>query len=527
MSATDDFDLGEVPTAREIRRYTVLAGNARGGAGLGGVLSDVAYAVVCVAIAVVLAAGAVGQLRASLPATAAPTGQLSLAAVVLVALVAAAGATLALAARLGPVGLGGAEAAWWLPLPVDRRALVRPAAVRLPVAAAVVALVVVAFLELGVLGADLGPAVAGALAAGGAGAALVLAAGLAQSAGRRRAARAVGDGAIALAPVLALALGLAGAASSDAWTPSWWLAPAALVLVVALAVALDRRLGRLDAPTLRQGGSVAAQAAGALVSFDSRELGRALTDSGAPARRRRSARLRTVRGPVSALVTADLLVLRRSSWHVVQLVATALVPVVATRVPQLAGVGGVLVAVLVAGYAATSATGEGARRAEVAPVLDRLLPLSARAVRLARMIVPWFVMLVWSLAVFVAVGAWAHDVPGFLALAVVSSPVWAAAAVRAAYRPAPRWDGPLVATAAGAVPGGVASVLARGPDLVVLGLLPVWVALVLRHVTPGMLMLQAVAAAIAVAVGSITSTRSLMDRLMDDAGATRTDGRAR
>ncbi|GEL95107.1 DUF6297 family protein [Cellulomonas composti] len=518
------LELGEVPTAREIRRFTVLAGNARGGAGIGAVVNDAAYAVSCAVITAVLAIGAVGQLRESLPRTPAPPGSLSLAAVAVSALVAAAGATLGLAARLGPVGLGGPEAAWWLPLPVDRRPLLRRPARRLPIVAAVVGLLLVGFVALGVLGDDPGAAVATAIAAGATGAVLVLAAGLAQSAGRRRPARAAGDAVVAAAPVLALALAVSGAGSSSSWALPWWVAVVAVVLAGAAAFALDARLDRLGTPTLRAGGSVVTQAAGALVSFDSRELGRALTDAGTPARRRRSAALRTVRGPVSALVTADLVVLRRSSWHVVQLVGTALVPVLATRVPQLAGVGGVLVAVLVAGFAATTATAEGARRAEASPALDRLLPLDARSVRQARMVVPWLAMTAWSVPVFVAVGMWAHDVAGFLALGLVAVPVWAAGAVRAAYRPAPNWDGPLVATPAGALPGGLAGVLARGPDVVVLGLLPLWVALGLRTVTPTMLLLQAVAATIAVAVGSSTSTRTLLERI---AGEPTTDAGGR
>ena len=94
---------------------------------------------------------------------------------------------------------------------------------------------------------------------------------------------------------------------------------------------------------------MATQAVGAVVSMDSRELGRALTDGAAAPVRRWVSRLRTARGPVSALITADLVVLRRSARHLVQLVVAALVPVLVSTVPQLASPIGVLLALLVAG----------------------------------------------------------------------------------------------------------------------------------------------------------------------------------
>ncbi|WP_448631613.1 DUF6297 family protein [Cellulomonas soli] len=181
------------------------------------------------------------------------------------------------------------------------------------------------------------------------------------------------------------------------------------------------------------------------------------------------------------------------------------------------------------GAVAQSATAEGARRAEMAPALDRLLPLSARTVRRLRMVVPAGAMLLWSLVVFAAVGGWAGHVTQWLALGVAGTPVWAAAAVRAAYRPAPDWGAPLVSTPMGALPSGVGSVIARGPDVVVLGLLPVWIALLLGTVTPVLLGVQAVCSLIAVLVASSTDSRGLMERMLDasqdqEAAAARASG---
>jgi hypothetical protein len=518
------YELGAVPAARSIRRFTAQAGNARGGASLGSLLSDVYYAVITIAISIALALGFAQAMRVALPPApdVAPPRGLSLATLVVLMLVGLAGVLLSLAGRLGPVGAGGAEAAWWLGLPVDRRGLLRPAARRLPVVAAAVGAVLVALLDAGLL-ADVGgrwPRVAAtsALAA----AAIVLGAALVQSGGvaRRRPAL-VGDLQLAAAPVAAVALAVAGWSLDAVPAPSWWLVGVLAVLVAGLAFLVDARLGRIPERTLRESGSVATQAVGAVVSMDSRELGRALSDGSAPSTRRWVSRLRTARGAASALVTADLVVLRRSTRHLVQLVVAALVPALVATVPQLASEGGVLLAVLLAGYVAMSATGDGARRAEMAPVLDRLLPLEAKQVRRLRMVVPGVAMLVWSVVVFVAIGRWAGSTAGWVVLGVATTPVWAAAAVRASYRPAPNWGGPLVSTPFGALPGGVASVLSRGPDVVVIGLVPLWIAILLRTVTPTLVVIQLVLAAIAVALGSSTQTKGFMERLMAQADEAR------
>lgn len=516
--AVQPFELGDVPSAKSIRRFTAQAANARGGANIGDLLSSVYYAVISIAISVGIALGFAQAMRASLPPSPeveAPLS-LSLATLVVVIIVALAGALLSLAGRLGPVGAGGAEAAWWLGLPVDRRGLLRPAARRLPLLAGFVGAVLVALLDAGLL-ADPGlrvVRVAATAALVAAGIVLVAAVGQSASVSRRSIALA-GDVLLFLAPVAAVVLARVGWSVDEVPGAPWWLVAALVPVVTALAVVVDRRLGRMPARSLRESGSVATQAVGAVVSMDSRELGRALTDGAAAPVRRWVSRLRTARGPVSALITADVVVLRRSARHLVQLVVAALVPVLVSTVPQLASSIGVLLALLVAGSVAMSATGEGARRAEMAPILDRLLPIDAKTVRRLRMVVPAAAMALWSVVAFAAVGRWASDVPGWIALGLASTPVWAAAAVRASYRPAPDWGGALVSTPMGALPTGVATVLARGPDLVVLCLLPVWIGVLLRTVNPILLYAQIILSLIAVAVASSIRTRSLMETLMD------------
>lgn len=522
MSGTTDvgrFEVGELPEGRSIRRFTSATTNQRAGAGIGELLGDVYYAAIMVAIGIGIALGVTGTLREALPdAAGSASGPtvwslpgLSLSALVVAVVVGLAGVVLSLSGRLGPVSAGGPEAAWWLPLPVERRGLLRPAVARVPAAAALVCGVVVGVLDAGVLAAPAGRVLSTVLAAVLGAAVVVLGASLAQTLDvSRRATSVAGDLVLAGAVLLAVASGVAG------WRPDGLPAVAPLVLVGlavatgALVVAVDRRLERIPSRSLRAGGAVASQAVGAVVSLDTRELGRVLTDASLP-RRRRASRLRLVRGPSSALVVADALVVLRSPRRLVLLLATALVPALVGTAPELAGPAGFAIALVAGGFVAATTAAEGARRAEMAPVLDRLLPLGARDVRLLRMVVPAIAMTAWSLVAFGVVGLWHQDVPGWLALGVAAVPVWAGAAVRAAYRPAPDWSAPLIATPMGAIPTGVTSVLARGPDVLVLGLIPVLVSVFLGRVHPELVVVQTVLSLVVVAVA--TSTRTLAERM--------------
>ncbi|MCL2089657.1 MAG: DUF6297 family protein [Micrococcales bacterium] len=514
--AVAEADLGDVPRASAIRRYTRDVTKQRAGASIGSLLSDVYYAVTVLAIGIAVAAGVAGQLRGSMPAVSRGGGTDLMPTLVGVLVGALLATVVSLAGRLGPVGAGGAEAAWWLGLPVGRKSLLRSAARRLPLVAAAVGVVVLALLDGGLLD-DSGERIARAGVTGGlAAAAVVLLMSVAQTFGAsRRIGALVGDLMLVAVPVALGAAAWAGVTPERLPVPSWPVLGGAVLVVVALAWVTDARLGRIRASSLRESGSVATQAVGAVVSMDSRELGRALSDGAAPAARHWVSRLRTVRGPVSALVTADLVLLRRSVRHLVQVLLAIAVPVLATVVPQLSGQVPVLLAVLVGGYVAASASAEGSRRAEMAPILDRLLPLDPTTARRARMVVPGIVMAVWASVVFVALGAWLGDVPGWFVLGAAGVPAWAAAAVRAAYRPAPDWGATLVSTPFGAIPTGVGSVLARGPDVVVLALLPTWIALVLGHAAQPLLIGQIVTSFIALLVASSTSTKTFSERMLD------------
>lgn len=510
---------GTPPTARAVRRWTTQTANSHGGAKLSELLGDVYYTVLVSSIGFGMALGVAESLRASLPPTPEATGDgvPNLLSLVSWALLAGLGAVLSLAGRLGPVGVGGAEATWLLGMPIARRGLLRPSARRLPILAAVVATPVVGILDAGLLAdRDVSHILRAAAGAGLACVAIVLLAGLAQSLQvPRRSVGTAGDLVVAAAPVLAFAAGLLHWGSPDLLGASPVVLVGLAVSVVALAATVDLRLGRVQARSLRESGSVASQAAGALVSMDSRELGRALTDGAARTHRRRARRFRLVRGPVSALLTSDLVVLLRSPRHLVQVVLAALGPVLVAGIPQLAGPLGFVIVLVLSGYAAASATAEAARRAELSPALDRLLPIAAKQVRRLHQVVPGVIMLAWSVVAYRAIGTWAGEIGLWIALGVAATPVWSAAAIRAAYRSAPNWGGPLVSTPMGALPGGVATVLARGPDVVVLGLIPTTIAIVLGRVTPTVIVVQLAFALIAFAVASSIDTRTLMERMAD------------
>jgi hypothetical protein len=502
-----------VPSGREVRKFTTATARSRGDAGVGQLLGDVYYAIVTSAIGIAVALGVVSAMRDALPpapATPAQGPDLSIPSLAALAVLGIIGVLLSLAGRLGPVGVGGAEATWWLSLPVDRRGLLRPAATRLPLLAGAVGAVLLALLELGQPTEVARPvsAVLRVGAVGGLGAAaIVLLAGIGQSLGavRRRIATA-GNLILGLVPILALAGAFAGWRLADVPPPPAYVIPILAGLVLAAAVLLDRRLARIPARDLRDSGSVASQAVGAVVSLDSRELGRALTDGAAATRRRHTTRFGWVNSAQAAIVAADLAVFRRSPRHVVQVIAAACVPAVVVGVHQIANAGVLVAAFIISGYIATVATAEGARRAEMSPILDRLLPLSAKDVRKLRMIVPGAVMLLWSLAAFWSVARLEGGLGGWLVLGVLSTPVWAGAAVRSAYRASPDWSGPLVSTPAGALPVGVGGVLASGPDVVILGLVPVLIAIVLGVTTTPVLIAQVATSAIAFAVCSHIKT---------------------
>jgi len=419
------------------------------------------------------------------------------------ALFAAAG----LAARLGPISVSAPAAKWLLALPVDRRSLLRPAAMRWPALATVLGAPcgVAVFLALGggTSGRQILPATV--LGAALAGSVILVVTAVQPHARARRAARATGDTLLAAVPALGLVLGLTGAAPL---TPTGALGPAAVVAAVAfagLALLADRRGAHVPDAALRAGGSVSDEARGAAMSLDGRALARALGEQSEPTERRRSSALGWLGAapvqlrPQLALVTADALLLLRTPRHLGQLVAAACLPVLALTLP---GPPRWLVVVVVLGSAllAGSAAAEGSRRAQFNPALDAALPLGDEQVRRARLVVPVIAVAAWTIPVFGAV-AWRYPGGGsWLLLGVAAAPAWGAAAVRGAYRALPNYAAPLVATPMGALPTGAIGVALKGPDVAVALAVPALAAQAGRGLSPLLIVVQALLGVVALNV---------------------------
>lgn len=498
-------DPDEEFSGREIRRLTARVTASRADAGPGQLFGDIAYVVVSVAISVLFVIGAANVLRETIfvepvdgrAAVLTPATIQALASVALLALLTG------MAVRLGPLGTGSAGVRWWVPMPVDRRGLLTPSYWRGVAVAVVVGAGGLAAIALA-SGAD--PGVAGRSAALGAAAGLLLVgiAGLIQPRTRVAATVArVSDVLIAAVPVAGVVLVVAGWSDlRELSVPPW-----AIVVVgagaLALAVVWWRRLEALGAQVLRTQSAVADQAGGAILSLDTRELGRALSRAGSTrgGRARRPSRFSVVRGPVSALVAADLTLLRRSPSALAQLVGLTALVIVAQQVPAFEGGFGLFVLLVVAGFRGAQLGAEGARTAEMVPALDAMMPLSARDARLARTAVPaltaLLALVVGVVPLVLGTGEWL-----WFALVVVVAVGMGAAAIRGAYRKPPNWSGPLMATPAGALPTGATSMIAQGPDVAVLSAIPLGICLLVGAPTLTLIVFQGIAVWIALAVAS-------------------------
>lgn len=496
---------------RAVRRLTRQAMRSHGGGKLSELVGEVYTVVFSVLVAVAVVLGVVETLNASLRDTGAASQALHPSWLALVAGIAVIGATTGLASRLGPLGVGGGQASWWLPLPAERRGLLRPR-MRVVVALAL-AVGALTGLLVGVLAGGGEAALEGLLAGTAvalAAAGLVVAVQVRGFRGRLHPAVRVGEALVLASPALALAVVLSGPAPLRlpelAGVGNLIVVAGLLVVGAVLLVVADRRLDHVSGIDLRARGAVTQYAAGAATSLDTRELGRALSVVAQPDARRRSSRLAWVRGPVSAIVTGDALVMLRSWRHVLQVLVTALVPVAVALTGWSAWT--VAPAVLLAGYVGALATAEGARRAEMAPVLDRAFPVEASQVRRLRLLWPLAVMVVWTAAVL---GIWSGvtglGVLPWLPLAVVAAPAFAAGVVRGAYRKPTDWSKPLVSNPFGPpIPPGLFGTVSRGPDVMVVGLIPLILGLVAvaspLDLLPWQLLTSAIACAIAVHVPS-------------------------
>lgn len=505
---------GPGTSAAALRADVRRAARRLPGAGLGDLLGDVYTGVLAVALTALVLSGSPGRLGAlgGVPSDAAGGTGLGVAGVPAPLLAAAGvlllvGGVVGLLARLGPLSLPPARAAWWLPLPVDRGALLRPVLPWRVLPAAVVAGALVAALGVLVLPAGTGAVAPLALAAGAV-VALLVAAAVVEQAGDRppSAVRRVADAAVLAAPLLVVVAAaddvLLGRPAVDAAAPAaadptgGGVAAIAAVVAVALVVAgvvvalvARRRAGRVPAAALTASGALTAQVTGSGLLLDTRALGRALAGPGRPVpggRARRAGRRGAVpaaaaatrsrparavaRGPVGVLVVADVLAVVREPRRVVTAAVLALLPG-AVAVAAGGSTWPALLAVAACTYAAATTLAEPVRHRVVVPALDAVLPISAGAAAWAHLLALVLLTAVPTTAAALVLELLA---PGALPawLVVASAPGVAAAALRGAARAELDPSTAVVATAAGPVPLGVVTHLLRGPDLVLVALLP-------------------------------------------------------
>ena len=500
-------------TGREVRRLVRRAEAALADTTVWSRLGSALDAATTVGVGVAVLGGVLASLREDIAARPPASGGVLTGATTgaLLGLVAVAAAVLVLD-RLGPVSATPAAAAWWLPLPASRRALLRGELARLTAGCAV------AGAALGLVGALLGQAtpasVAGGIAAGAvAGAGLAAATSVLQArGGAGRAGPVAGVVLVASATVAALlataaARGLLDAPAHELPLPSGAWGPLLLVLLVALlGVAAERGLPRLRTGELRVLGGTAAYAGASVLSLDTRDLGRALAG-----RRERAPRrpwtFAAVRTPEQALIAADLATLGRGRWQAGQVLVGIALPVVAGRTQGLNQLPVVVWLTFLAGWTLVAvAAGHPARQAQAAPAVDRLLPLGPAQVTWTRAVVPLAVTVLACTVTGLLVGLGSGAPGPWTALAAAGSAGWAAAAVRGAYRPELDWSGPVMATPMGAVPVGVAATLLQGLDVAVVASVPLLVALLVGGAPSATLVVIQLLWALAVGSGGIALT---------------------
>lgn len=468
-------------SARELRAQLRHWRRGRAEVSLGQVLSDAYVAVFSTVVLGAMGISALLETRAfagiactSPHCTAARAAAPALSVLGLVA------ACLWLCRLLGPMLVTPAVGSWLLAAPVDRRDLLRPRLLATFAASFVGAGLVAS--PLAVV-AGLGPAavVGTGVVAASCGSATVALCVLAQPVAGPRvgAANAVVAATLWCGLVLVVAdpSGLVAGAAWPAWDGGATLAGSASVVVaVVLAVVADRTLPKLGRVHLAPGGSLAPSLSGALSGLDM-----ALVHDILLARRwRLRSRVRPVRRMprrlgtgAPALITRDLLRLRRAPVTVVALAASLVLPHLVTTL------GGGRVTVLVGattGFLAGTSLFPALRVLVRTPGLIRSFPQSATVLKAATMTVPGAVLVLWGVATAPALHAsldvgWGTAVAagGSVGLLSVAAATWWLTA------PLPDYQMPLVSSPAGGVPPALLLAATRGFDVVLLGALPLLV----------------------------------------------------
>jgi hypothetical protein len=381
-------------------------------------------------------------------------------------LLAAAGLTWQALRAVGPLLATAAEQAWGISTPIDRRGLLLPRFTGLVAAGALgTALLAFAVAALGTHARAFGWVALGGAAWGMAGMAASVAA---QGAPRgRRWPRLPGTlltGAAMVTAALVVGAHYTGRAPLRPWLP-----PTSMAVGIGLASAFAalwlavRTLPRLDLVTLGSGAQIAAAAATATIGLDPSVLSSVLEVRRwrSVGRVRSRSLLRVFPGRISALLQAELRrQLRRpgalGAWAALILVQYA----VAIVAPSAAGV----IHVVTAYLAANRLTG-GLRTLSKSPGLRRAIGGDETRVRLTHLVVPTLGVALWWVLTWPAGGAHVPVADLLVTLCVV------AAAYRAATRPPMSYGGAVMETPFGLFPIELVVQLARGPDLLAVGIL--------------------------------------------------------
>lgn len=463
-------------------------------------------------------------------------------------------AVLSLVCRLGPVAVDSAQGFWWLTLPVRRA----PFLARLLRQRLVTTALYGAFLWLPIgYGTTLGGlsnggfsgVMAGSLSLGMLFVLISLLAALAQTRQWSKAFSTVVNFAmlaILLAYFLDVLLRLSGRGSlSGFWAslPSvlplaaqdgrWWIPLILLALAVIGFYAIRGHLERIDSKELISRGAASAHAGAALALLDDKSLVSAIDHAGLRETRgaqRKRERIRKrggdvfsrlipatwVRGPTSALIRAELLVLLRASRVWRGLVTGLCIPTAGIFAVQ----GGhplVLGALVAIGccVAARAAATAAAQTADV-PSVETIIPLGRSAIKQVHTLIAAVLMIPWGVALS-AILAWAieassTDTQFLLVIGALTGAGLAAGGVRLAYRPNLDWGSVLVLSALGKAAGPLVQHFTHGYDVMIVASIALLAGLFLSPIPP---LLVAVTAIVTVALWAVAITSAANSHVHD------------
>src|SRR5699024_7089394 len=124
----------------------------------------------------------------------------------------------------------------------------------------------------------------------------------------------------------------------------------------------------------------------------------------------------------------------------------------------------------------------------------------AAMVRRVRVLWPLAVLTLWCVLTTTLWGLAYGDLTGWALLGLVAAPTFAAGVLRAAYRTPPDWSKPLIPGPAGPMAPGVVTAFSRGPDVVLICLIPTFVAALAAGPHAVVLFVQMAAAAVALSI---------------------------